>query len=185
MFYFFYLQEMFVLHDYMADQPTLNTNMRAILVDWLVEVQVCVDVYWLPRHRFKCVQSGRMLLAFGGLSTDLTLILLFILQENFELNHETLYLAVKVTDHYLAVSPVRRESLQLIGSTAMLIASKFEVRHMLSLMIAESHSFRLTFLGLVVIAQGLSHSPIISHTLTRPQKCTYRVYIYIYHYKGQ
>jgi len=42
--YFFYLQEKFVLHDYMADQPTLNTNMRAILVDWLVEVQVTVDV---------------------------------------------------------------------------------------------------------------------------------------------
>ncbi|KAG1936263.1 G2/mitotic-specific cyclin-B3, partial [Pimephales promelas] len=80
-------EEKFVLHDYMADQPTLNTNMRAILVDWLVEVQ-----------------------------------------ENFELNHETLYLAVKVTDHYLAVSPVKRESLQLIGSTAMLIASKFEER---------------------------------------------------------
>lgn len=80
---------------------------------------------------------------------------------------------MKVTDHFLAVSPVKRESLQLIGSTAMLIASKFEVRHMLSLMIAESHSFRLTFLGLVVIAQGLSHSPIISHTLTG---C---IYIYI------
>ncbi|XP_041723865.2 G2/mitotic-specific cyclin-B3 [Coregonus clupeaformis] len=49
-------------------------------------------------------------------------------QENFELNHETLYLAVKVTDHYLSTAPVNRESLQLIGSTAMLIASKFEER---------------------------------------------------------
>uniref|UniRef100_A0A8C1FHK4 Cyclin B3 n=1 Tax=Cyprinus carpio carpio TaxID=630221 RepID=A0A8C1FHK4_CYPCA len=80
-------EETFVLHDYMADQPNLNSNMRAILVDWLVEVQ-----------------------------------------ENFELNHETLYLAVKMTDHYLAVSQAKRESLQLIGSTAMLIASKFEER---------------------------------------------------------
>ncbi|KAM9437660.1 G2/mitotic-specific cyclin-B3-like [Salvelinus alpinus] len=50
------------------------------------------------------------------------------LQENFELNHETLYLAVKLTDHYLACSVIMRESLQLIGSTAMLIASKFEER---------------------------------------------------------
>ncbi|KAL7851434.1 hypothetical protein AOLI_G00217900 [Acnodon oligacanthus] len=32
-------------------------------------------------------------------------------QENFELNHETLYLAVKMTDHYLAVSQASRESL--------------------------------------------------------------------------
>uniref|UniRef100_A0A671KEA1 G2/mitotic-specific cyclin-B3-like n=1 Tax=Sinocyclocheilus anshuiensis TaxID=1608454 RepID=A0A671KEA1_9TELE len=80
-------EETFVLQDYMADQPNLNSNMRAILVDWLVEVQ-----------------------------------------ENFELNHETLYLAVKMTDHYLAVSQAKRESLQLIGSTTMLIASKFEER---------------------------------------------------------
>lgn len=49
-------------------------------------------------------------------------------QENFELNHETLYLAVKLTDHYLSVTEVTRESMQLIGSTAMLIAAKFEVR---------------------------------------------------------
>ena len=27
--------------DYMAQQPSLNPGMRAILVDWLVEVQVC------------------------------------------------------------------------------------------------------------------------------------------------
>lgn len=80
-------EEKFVLHDYMVHQPNLNTSMRAILIDWLVEVQ-----------------------------------------ENFELNHETLYLAVKMTDHYLAVSQVKREALQLIGSTAMLIASKFEER---------------------------------------------------------
>ncbi|KAI4882505.1 hypothetical protein NFI96_018907 [Prochilodus magdalenae] len=49
-------------------------------------------------------------------------------QENFELNHETLYLAVKLTDHYLAVQVVMKESLQLVGSTAMLIAAKFEER---------------------------------------------------------
>ncbi|XP_029931429.1 G2/mitotic-specific cyclin-B3 [Myripristis murdjan] len=49
-------------------------------------------------------------------------------QENFELNHETLYLAVKMTDHYLSLTPVHREALQLIGSTCMLIASKFEER---------------------------------------------------------
>lgn len=51
----------------------------------------------------------------------------FSLKENFELYHETLYLAVKMTDHYLSKVPIQREMLQLIGSTAMLIASKFEV----------------------------------------------------------
>lgn len=49
-------------------------------------------------------------------------------QENFELNHETLYLAVKLVDHYLAECICKRETLQLIGSTAILIASKFEER---------------------------------------------------------
>ncbi|KAM6949154.1 G2/mitotic-specific cyclin-B3 [Aplochiton taeniatus] len=80
-------EEAFVLKDYMSQQPSLNPSMRAILVDWLVEVQ-----------------------------------------ENFELNHETLYLAVKMTDHFLSRTTVVREDLQLIGSTAMLIASKFEER---------------------------------------------------------
>lgn len=51
---------------------------------------------------------------------------LFSVQENFELYHETLYLAVKMTDHYLSKTPVHKEMLQLVGSTAMLIASKFE-----------------------------------------------------------
>lgn len=75
--------------------------------------------------------------ASPALSTDYTWLLTYdyshvsTTQENFELNHETLYLAVKLTDHYLSVTEVMRESLQLIGSTAMLIAAKFEVRQYL------------------------------------------------------
>uniref|UniRef100_A0A3Q3GJ37 G2/mitotic-specific cyclin-B2 n=1 Tax=Labrus bergylta TaxID=56723 RepID=A0A3Q3GJ37_9LABR len=80
-------EEKFVLCNYMPKQPSLNPEMRAILIDWLVEVQVCVCLY-----------------------------------------HETLYLAVMMTDHYLSQTPVHRELLQLVGSTAMLIASKFEER---------------------------------------------------------
>lgn len=34
------LQEKFVLCNYMSKQPSLNPEMRAILIDWLVEVQV-------------------------------------------------------------------------------------------------------------------------------------------------
>ena len=48
-------------------------------------------------------------------------------QENFELFHETLYLAVKVVDRYLERKEVKKEYLQLVGATAMLVASKFEV----------------------------------------------------------
>jgi len=61
--------------------------MRAVLVDWLVEVQ-----------------------------------------ESFELNHETLYTAVKMMDLYMSRVPVRKENLQLIGATACLIACKIDER---------------------------------------------------------
>ncbi|XP_075752662.1 G2/mitotic-specific cyclin-B3 [Pelodiscus sinensis] len=80
-------EEKFLLPNYMEKQHDISRDMRAILVDWMVEVQ-----------------------------------------ENFELNHETLYLAVKLVDHYLVEVVSMRDKLQLIGSTAILIASKFEER---------------------------------------------------------
>lgn len=73
---------------YMDNQPTLTTNMRSILVDWLVEVQ-----------------------------------------ENFELNHETLYLAVKLVDTYLSKQIVTKELLQLVGATSLFLSCKFDVRN--------------------------------------------------------
>lgn len=51
----------------------------------------------------------------------------FLLQESFELNHETMYLAVKIVDLYLSKVIIKRDVLQLIGSTAMFIACKFDV----------------------------------------------------------
>jgi cyclin B len=76
-----------VIPDYMSKQTDINSSMRTILVDWLVEVQ-----------------------------------------ENFELFHETLYIAVRLVDTYLSRKEVKREYLQLVGATCMLIAAKFEVR---------------------------------------------------------
>ena len=48
--------------------------------------------------------------------------------ETFELNHETLYTAVKLTDLYLSRKQVKRENLQLVGVTVYLIASKKDER---------------------------------------------------------
>jgi len=50
------------------------------------------------------------------------------IQENFELNHETLYLAVKLSDLFLARQPQDKEQLQLVGAAAVFIASKFDER---------------------------------------------------------
>ncbi|KAG8454092.1 hypothetical protein GDO86_000652 [Hymenochirus boettgeri] len=70
---------------YMQKQPDITCNMRAILVDWLVEVG-----------------------------------------EEYKLQNETLYLAVNYIDRFLSSMSVLRGKLQLVGTAAMLLASKFE-----------------------------------------------------------
>jgi hypothetical protein len=72
-------------YGYMKRQKDINEKMRAILVDWLIEVHY-----------------------------------------KFKLNAETLFITVSIIDRYLSVEQVKRQSLQLVGVTAMLIASKYE-----------------------------------------------------------
>lgn len=50
------------------------------------------------------------------------------IQESFELNHETLYLGVKLVDLYLSKMTVSKETLQLVGAAAMFVASKYDER---------------------------------------------------------
>lgn len=52
------------------------------------------------------------------------------IQESFELNHETLYLGVKLVDMYLSKMTVGKETLQLVGAAAMFIASKYDERYL-------------------------------------------------------
>jgi hypothetical protein len=76
--------------DYLGTQrlPGVTRQMRAILVDWMVEIQ-----------------------------------------ENFELNHETLYLAVKMCDLFLDRVQMERDRLQLTGAVALFISSKYEEKY--------------------------------------------------------
>ena len=69
----------------MTSQPDINEKMRAILIDWLVEVHL-----------------------------------------KFKLLPDTLYLAVNILDRFLEKEVVLRDKLQLVGVTAMFIASKYE-----------------------------------------------------------
>lgn len=71
--------------DYMSRQMDINDKMRAILVDWLVDVHL-----------------------------------------KFKLMPETLYLTVNLIDRFLELKSVTRKHLQLVGVTAMLVASKYE-----------------------------------------------------------
>ncbi|XP_014292383.1 G2/mitotic-specific cyclin-B3 [Halyomorpha halys] len=77
----------FKIDDYMSKQTSINKSMRALLIDWMVEIQ-----------------------------------------ENFELNHETLYLAVKIVDLYLSKVKIQKEDLQLVGCASLFIASKYDER---------------------------------------------------------
>lgn len=70
---------------YMELQHDINEKMRAILVDWLVEVHL-----------------------------------------KYKLKPETLYLTVNLLDRFLQKKQISRKKLQLVGVTAMLIASKYE-----------------------------------------------------------
>ncbi|KAJ8561307.1 hypothetical protein K7X08_027497 [Anisodus acutangulus] len=69
----------------MEQQFDINERMRAILIDWLIEVHY-----------------------------------------KFDLMEETLYLNVNLIDRFLAVQPVVRKKLQLVGVTALLLACKYE-----------------------------------------------------------
>lgn len=77
--------EFSVPSDYMSKQSDINDRMRAILIDWLVEVHL-----------------------------------------KFKLIPETLFLAHNLIDRFLSKKNVMRKNLQLVGVTAMLIASKYE-----------------------------------------------------------
>ncbi|NXK33711.1 CCNB2 protein, partial [Piprites chloris] len=67
------------------DGSTINGRMRAILVDWLIQVH-----------------------------------------SRFHLLQETLYMCVALIDRFLQSHAVPRKRLQLVGVTAMLVASKYE-----------------------------------------------------------
>nr|CAD7258142.1 unnamed protein product [Timema shepardi] len=48
------------------------------------------------------------------------------IQESFELNHETLYLAVKMVDLFLTKAMVEKDDLQLVGAAAAFVSAKFD-----------------------------------------------------------
>ncbi|CBQ68369.1 probable Clb1-B-type cyclin 1 [Sporisorium reilianum SRZ2] len=86
---FEYMKELEIVNmpngDYMLTQNEINWDVRAILVDWLVDVHA-----------------------------------------KFRLLPETLYLAVNIIDRFLSRRTISLSKLQLVGVTAMFIASKYE-----------------------------------------------------------
>ncbi|KAK5971424.1 Cyclin N-terminal domain-containing protein, partial [Trichostrongylus colubriformis] len=81
-------EKLFHVGDYLHQHPQLSKQTRAVVADWMVEIQ-----------------------------------------ETFELNHETLYMAVKILDLYLSKTKgVQKDDLQVLASAAFFISCKFEER---------------------------------------------------------
>ncbi|CAF1015789.1 unnamed protein product [Rotaria sordida] len=71
--------------NFMEYQSDINSAMRTILIDWLIEVA-----------------------------------------DEYKLNDETLFLCVQYVDRFLSTVNVTRSKLQLVGTTCMYVASKYE-----------------------------------------------------------
>ncbi|KJE89770.1 hypothetical protein CAOG_01199 [Capsaspora owczarzaki ATCC 30864] len=129
-----------VIQDFMEGQPEISPRMRAILVDWMLEVRL-----------------------------------------ELHLSNETFYLAVNILDRFLELVDTARDTLQLVGLTAMFVAAKheetvipvisdwlymcdgqFQQEHLLhmELMVLDNVRFRLnvptTFLSLMKFISGTS-----------------------------
>ncbi|XP_038704044.1 G2/mitotic-specific cyclin-2-like isoform X2 [Tripterygium wilfordii] len=75
-----------------------------------------------------CVSSSYMLQQFDINERMRGILIDWLIEVHykFELMEETLYLTINLIDRFLAVQPVVRKKLQLVGVTAMLLACKYE-----------------------------------------------------------
>lgn len=95
----------------MAQQFDINEKMRAILVDWLIEVN---EMFTTNQNVNKRADSERFY------SSDLQV------HDKFELMKETLFLTINLIDRFLSQQTVVRKKLQLVGLVALLLACKYE-----------------------------------------------------------
>ena len=70
---------------YMKRQAQVNENIRAVLVDWIIDVHA-----------------------------------------KFKLLSETLFIAVNLIDRYMSIKNIDKDSVQLLGISALFIAAKYE-----------------------------------------------------------
>nr|Q60FX9.1 RecName: Full=G2/mitotic-specific cyclin-B2 [Anguilla japonica]BAD52077.1 cyclin B2 [Anguilla japonica] len=99
-----------------ADMPQLCSEYVKDIYVYLrnLEVQQCIR----PRYMQGYEINERM----RALLVDW----LIQVHSRFQLLQETLYMTVAILDRFLQVQPVSRRKLQLVGVTAMLVASKYE-----------------------------------------------------------
>ncbi|XP_065887687.1 G2/mitotic-specific cyclin-B3-like [Dysidea avara] len=112
-----------------TDDQSWNDIDKAESQDHLFSADYAPEIFQYMREREEQMLTMPYIHKGSDISEQMRTILvdwLIEVQENFALFHETLYLAVQIMDHYLERKSVKREYLQLVGATSMLIASKFE-----------------------------------------------------------
>ncbi|XP_051946613.1 G2/mitotic-specific cyclin-B2 [Xyrauchen texanus] len=102
-----------------ADMPQLCSEYVKDIYVYLLRLEAQQSIR--PRYMHGYDINGRM----RALLVDW----LIQVHSRFQLLQETLYMTVAILDRFLQVQPVTRKKLQLVGVTAMLIACKYEERH--------------------------------------------------------
>ena len=98
------------IQPYIREQADITSNMRKILVDWIMVSPLvgCLGATPFPR----------MLTQLDSTSQEVHM--------KFKLVPDTLFLCVQLIDRYLSTEQVNRVNLQLVGITALLLAAKHE-----------------------------------------------------------
>jgi len=106
---------------YMSKQQDINPKMREILVDWM---GTCHKTQNTP-HTHNTAQI--MLTLLCSVVFDICLLCAAEVQLKFKLKEETLFLSVHILDRFLeCTSLASRYTLQLVGCSALWVASKYE-----------------------------------------------------------
>lgn len=102
----------------MAVQSDITPRMRGILVNWLIEV---CNMIFFPLVLLSCC-----FVLSHYLETKQAVVLRNQVHLKFQLMQETLFLMVQLLDRVLSVLPIKKDQLQMVGLTALLLASKYE-----------------------------------------------------------
>ncbi|XP_031131152.1 G2/mitotic-specific cyclin-2-like [Ipomoea triloba] len=114
---------------YVEENPIVNIDSpdeRNVLA--VVEYVDDIHAFYKKTESLSCALPDYMNLQ-PAINEEMRSILidwLIEVHQKFALMDGTLYLTVNLVDRFLAVEPIRREKLQLVGVTAMLLACKYE-----------------------------------------------------------
>lgn len=121
-------------------QPQSNANMNnySKFIPILQKYEKCIPLEYIPEiwknlkdseNCLACMPKFEALSQQTDINFDMRAILLdwiIDVHKNYRLFPETLYMCISIIDRFLAKKPILRNKLQLLGTTSLFIASKYE-----------------------------------------------------------